>query len=347
MTKSISNFLETGAYLGEKKIYININMCILITGGCGAIGSEVVNRLKLLHKDTHFVNLDLLTYAGKVEHIEPPFDNYTFVHGDICDISLVSEVLEKYKPQYIIHFAAETHVDNSFGNSLKFTTTNVYGTHVLLECVKQYIAHGNEFKMFLHMSTDEVYGSVSDSEGPKTEDALFAPSNPYAATKVGAEMICASYEKSFGLPIVIVRCNNAVSKYQHHEKLIPKAISCVLEGKRIPIHGEGKSKRTFIHAYDIADAMDLVLHCGKLGKVYNIGTEMEYTVIEVVSAVLAELGVNGELEDYIEFVPDRAFQDYRYYIDTTELRKLGWKERVTFTDAIRDVVKRYRKILTN
>lgn len=316
---------------------------ILVTGGCGAIGSEVINRLKFIHPKTLFVNLDLLTYAGKKEHIEEPFQNYEFVHGNICDSYVVSNILKIYKPQYIIHFAAETHVDNSFGNSLKFTTTNVLGTHVLLECVRQYMQDGNEFKMFLHMSTDEVYGSVSEGEKAKSEDALFQPSNPYAATKAGAEMICKSYERSFKIPLVIVRCNNAVSKYQHEEKLIPKAITCIMNGEKIPIHGDGKSKRTFIHAYDIADAMDLIMLKGKLGNIYNIGTESEYTVLEVVQIILDQIkGKPGsDIKNHITFVADRAFQDYRYSIDSAELRKLGWYETITFPEAVKDVLDLY------
>ena len=320
-----------------------MSRCVLVTGGCGAIGSEVINRLKSMprHRATTFVNFDALTYAGKQDNIEPPYANYRFVRGDITDIQAVKEALAAHKPQYVIHFAAETHVDNSFGNSLKFTTTNVLGTHVLLECVKEYILSGNDFRAFIHMSTDEVYGSVDDAEAARSEEALFAPSNPYAATKAGAEMICLAYQKSFGLPIIIVRCNNAVSKYQHEEKLVPKAVSCILGGRRVPIHGEGKSKRTFIHAYDIASAMDVIMDRGVVGSTYNIGTYMEYTVLDVVGVILEEMGYSSaSLADHVEFIPDRAFQDYRYCIDSSALRALGWTERINFRQAVRDVVDR-------
>jgi UDP-glucose 4,6-dehydratase len=170
---------------------------VLITGGCGAIGSEVINHLKVKYPTTMFVNLDALTYAGKESHIEKPFNNYTFVKGSITDVDLVTHVLNTYHPTAIIHLAAETHVDNSFGNSFQFTQTNVFGTHVLLECVRKYIQLGNPFEVFLHMSTDEVYGSVNDDEPACLETSLFSPSNPYSATKVGAEMLCHAYEKSF------------------------------------------------------------------------------------------------------------------------------------------------------
>jgi dTDP-glucose 4,6-dehydratase len=311
---------------------------ILVTGGCGAIGSEVINRLKKLYKQTKFINLDVLTYAGKKEHIEPPFQNYEFIQGSICDAHLLSYVLKTKKPNCIIHFAAETHVDNSFGNSFKFTHTNVFGTHCLLECVRQYMADGNSFQLFIHMSTDEVYGSVDDDTPALHESALFSPSNPYAATKAAAEMICHSYIKSFKLPIIVTRCNNAISKYQHHEKLIPKAISCIRNNIPIPIHGNGKSKRTFIHVYDIADAMEMIMSKGSIGSVYNIGTTQEYSVLEVVQQLLDIMMPGKDINDYINFVEDRAFQDYRYCIDCTALRSLGWCDKVSFEDALKYVM---------
>lgn len=316
---------------------------ILVTGGCGAIGSEVINRLKVLHPDTFYINLDALTYAGNSSNIEEPYDNYAFIKGKITDVNLVSHILRTERPQCIFHLAAETHVDNSFGNSFVFTQTNVYGTHVLLECVRRHMAEtpDHRFELFLHMSTDEVYGFVPDDAPAKTEGALFAPSNPYAATKAAAEMICTSYASSFKVPIVIMRCNNAISKYQHEEKLIPRAISSILQRERIPIHGEGKSKRTFIHAYDIADAIDCILDntlCAN-PSIVNIGTRMEYTVMEVVEMIVKIMeGPDANVEDYVEYVPDRAFQDYRYHIDSGKIRAMGWKEKITVEDAIKDVI---------
>jgi dTDP-glucose 4,6-dehydratase len=317
--------------------------CILVTGACGAIGSEVVNCLKAKYPDTIFVNVDALTYAGKTSHIESPYDNYVFVHGDICDANVISETLDKWKPDGIVHFAAETHVDTSFGSSLVFTKTNVLGTHTLLECVKAYINKHTEvdFKMFLHMSTDEVYGSVPDDEPARHENSLFQPSNPYAATKAGAEMICHAYAKSFHIPICITRCNNAVSKYQHVEKLIPQAITRILANEKVPIHGKGESKRTFIHAYDIASAIDIVLNKGIIGSVYNIGAVVEYTVLDVVERIVQILKPNDVYTDWIEYIPDRAFQDYRYSIDTSALQQLGWKEHYTFDDALEYVISHF------
>lgn len=312
--------------------------CVLVTGGCGAIGSEVINRLKGKYPEVHFVNIDCLTYAGRKEHIEAPYDNYTFVQGSITDAAFVSHVLDTYKPTAIVHLAAETHVDNSFGNSFRFTMTNVFGTHVLLECCRKYMEQGNRLDMFLHMSTDEVYGSVDDGEPARLENSLFSPSNPYAATKVGAEMICHAYEKSFGVPVVIARCNNAISKYQHEEKLIPRAVLNVMKGLKVPVHGKGMSKRTFIHAYDIADALDLILDKGVVGKVYNIGTDYEYTVMEVIQEIVGLLRPGEAVADWVEYVDDRPFQDYRYSINASELRSLGWESKIGFGVALKDVV---------
>lgn len=315
-------------------------MKILLTGGCGAIGSEVVNHLKKNHPDLFIVNLDKLTYAGNTDHIEPPFDNYKFILVDICDVSAISHILRMEQPDAVVHLAAETHVDNSFGNSFAFTHTNVYGTHVLLECVRKHMGtpQGKNIRLFLHMSTDEVYGSVNEDEDARTEDSLFAPSNPYSATKAAAEMICHAYQKSFHIPIVITRCNNAVSKYQNDEKLIPRAVQSIMSGKRVPIHGEGKSKRTFIHAYDIADALYLILQKGKVGEIYNIGTDDEFTVMEVVTKIVQKLKPGESVLDHIEYQSDRPFQDYRYFIDANVLKSLGWSPKIDFEEALDYVI---------
>lgn len=319
---------------------------VMITGGCGAIGAVVVNWLKSKYPYTRFINLDALTYCGKKEHIQPPFNNYQFYYGCITDASLVSYILETEQPTLLIHLAAETHVDQSFGNSFRFTNVNVLGTHTLLECAKNY----GKLRMFLHMSTDEVYGSVCDKE-TCTEESMFAPSNPYSASKAAAEMICHAYQKSFQMPITIMRCNNAISPYQHEEKLIPRCVETMLQMQlnsscaKIPIHGYGLSKRTFIDARDIATAIDVIVQKGVLGSIYNIGTgsTMERTVLEVVKTVIHLIDVNANWKECIEYVPDRAFQDYRYSIDSSALRDLGWCEQVSFEDAVKEVIAYRRK----
>jgi dTDP-glucose 4,6-dehydratase len=307
---------------------------VLITGGCGAIGSCVVNYLKNTYKSTRFVNVDAITYCARRENIEPPYDNYMLYEGDICNVDFIRYIFKVEKPSLVIHLAAETHVDQSFGNSFRFTQTNIMGTHTLLECIH----HFGGVKLFVHMSTDEVYGSVNDDE-ICTEKSMFAPSNPYSATKAGAEMLCHAFQKSFQLPIIIVRCNNAISPYQHNEKLIPQCVDCILNNRKIQVHGEGKAKRTFIHATDIAKALDKISEKGAIGDIYNIGTLMEYDVMSVIREIVHQMKPSDDYKDWVTYVPDRAFQDYRYSIDSTALRNLGWSDKISFKDAITDVIK--------
>lgn len=314
-------------------MYMNDHKVVLITGGCGAIGSCVVNYLKKTYTSTRFVNIDAITYCARKENIEEPYDNYILYEGDICNVDFVRYIFKQEKPSLVIHLAAETHVDQSFGNSFRFTQTNIMGTHTLLECIR----HLGGVKQFIHMSTDEVYGSVNDDE-ICTEKSMFAPSNPYSATKAGAEMLCHAFLKSFYLPIIIVRCNNAISPYQHSEKLIPQCIECLLNNRKIKVHGEGHAKRTFIHATDIAKALDIIASSGTIGEIYNIGTTMEYDVLSVIQEILHQMKPEEKSYDWIEHVPDRAFQDYRYSIDSTALRNLGWNDEISFKDAIVDVI---------
>lgn len=303
--------------------------CIMFTGGCGAIGSIVINTLKEKYSEIRFINLDALTYAGKAENIIPS-SNYKLYHGNICDADLVNTILDIEKPKIIINLAAETHVDNSFGNSFVFTQTNVFGTHILLECAKNY----GKLEKFIHMSTDEVYGSVDDGNVCNEKTSMIAPSNPYAASKAAAEMLCHAYNKSFKLPIIILRSNNAISQNQHEEKLIPCIIKCLRNNNKIPIHGFGLSKRTFIDTQDIASAIDIIIKKGSPGSIYNIGNDHEYTVIDVVKHILEKIKPGENLENWINFVPDRAFQDYRYSVDTSAIKNLGWEPLISFEESI-------------
>ena len=318
-------------------------MKILITGGCGAIGSIVVeymlnkynkiDDISSVNSDL-IINLDAQTYSANNYHTNfLKLPNYKFIKGNICDGDLVDFILDTYKPGIIIHLAAETHVDNSFENSIKFTETNVIGTHTLLECAKKY----GKLKTFVHMSTDEVYGSVENGDICK-ENSMFAPSNPYSATKAAAEMLCHAYVKSFKLPIIIVRCNNVISPFQHNEKLIPHTISQILTNKKINIHGQGLAKRTFIDAYDIANALNYIMTGGNNGEIYNIGTDLEFTVIEVVEKIMKLLVPSEKLEDRVKYIEDRLYQDYRYSIDSTKLINLGWKRTVEFDESIKKVI---------
>jgi dTDP-glucose 4,6-dehydratase len=296
-------------------------MNILVTGGCGFIGSNFINYI--LNKDSSLkiFNIDCLNYCANESNIQAN-PNYKFIMGNITSKDLVLYILNEYSIDAIIHFAAQSHVDNSFDNSLQYTTDNVMGTHVLLQASKEY----GKIKKFLHFSTDEVYGEV-DLEHPGChEKSLLNPTNPYAATKAAAEFLVRSYYHSFKLPVVIIRCNNVYGLNQYPEKLIPKFIKLLKEGKKLTIHGKGDTRRNFIWAEDVAIATELIFNKGVLNEVYNIGTTQEFSVMDVAKLLVNKLTDDKILENHIEFVEDRPFNDFRYSVDTTLLKSLGWEE---------------------
>jgi UDP-glucose 4,6-dehydratase len=296
-------------------------MNILVTGGCGFIGSNFINYI--LNKDSSLkiFNIDCLNYCANESNIHAN-PNYKFIMGNITSKDLVLYILNEYSIDAIIHFAAQSHVDNSFDNSLQYTTDNVMGTHVLLQASKEY----GKIKKFLHFSTDEVYGEV-DLEHPGChEKSLLNPTNPYAATKAAAEFLVRSYYHSFKLPVVIIRCNNVYGLNQYPEKLIPKFIKLLKEGKKLTIHGKGDTRRNFIWAEDVAIATELIFNKGVLNEVYNIGTTQEFSVMDVAKLLINKLTDDKILENHIEFVEDRPFNDFRYSVDTTLLKSLGWEE---------------------
>ena len=293
-------------------------MNLLVTGGLGFIGSNFVNYMGSKYNDLNIVIYDINDYTASRDNINWT-DNIKLVVGDICDINKVSSTLIEYSIDTIVHFAAESHVDNSFKNSLKFTQTNVYGTHILLESARVY----GKIKLFLHFSTDEVYGEI-DMDAESSEKSLLKPTNPYAASKAGAEFIVSSYNISYGLPVIITRCNNVYGPNQYPEKLIPKFILALQAGEKLTIHGNGKSRRNFIHALDVASAVDLILQKGVIAETYNIGVDNEYSVMDIARKLCGIAGVNAD--DYIIYVPDRLFNDFRYALSSEKLEKLGWKE---------------------
>lgn len=295
-------------------------MNILVTGGCGFIGSNFINYMLKNNADCKIYNIDCLNYCANEKNVvEHP--NYKLIKGNITSKDLVLHILNEYSIDAIIHFAAQSHVDNSFDNSLQYTTDNVMGTHVLLQASKEY----GKIKKFLHFSTDEVYGEV-DLEHPGChEKSLLNPTNPYAATKAAAEFLVRAYYHSFKLPVVIVRCNNVYGPNQYPEKLIPKFIKLLKEGKKLTVHGNGSTRRNFIWAEDVAIATELIFHKGELNETYNIGTKQEYSVMDVANILIKKMrSYTG-----IQFVEDRPFNDFRYSVDTTLLKSLGWEERFT------------------
>lgn len=291
---------------------------LLITGGLGFIGSNFVNYMSSKYDELNIVIYDINDYTASKDNISWT-DKIKLIIGDICDINKVTSALVDNNIDTIVHFAAESHVDNSFKNSLKFTQVNVYGTHILLEAARVY----GKIKLFLHFSTDEVYGEI-DMDCESCEKSLLKPTNPYAASKAGAEFIVNSYHISYGLPTIITRCNNVYGLNQYPEKLIPKFILALQAGEKLTIHGKGNSRRNFIHAMDVANAVDIILHKGEISETYNIGVCNEYSVMDIAN-MLCKIA-NVDTNDRIVYVTDRLFNDFRYALSSKKLEDLGWKE---------------------
>ena len=306
---------------------------ILITGGAGFIGSNFVKYMLNQHKDYEIVNLDALTYCGNLENLSDIEDNpnYTFVKGDIRDKSVVDNLVKD--SDYVINFAAESHVDRSIEDPEIFIKSNVLGTQVLLNAAKEY-----GVEKYIQISTDEVYGTLG-KEGYFTETTPLQPNSPYSASKAGGDLITRAYFETFDLPINITRCSNNYGPYQFPEKLIPLMISNTLEDKKLPIYGDGKNIRDWLHVYDHCSAIDLVLHEGKIGEVYNIGGNNEKQNIDIVKLILNELDKD---ESLIEFVTDRLGHDRRYAIDSSKIQEqLGWKPKYTFEMGIKETIQWY------
>jgi len=311
---------------------------LLVTGGCGFIGSNFINYFARTHPGVHIYNLDLLDYCGNEKSVEiRGQSNYTFIRGDIGNTDLVMHLYSTYDIDTVLNFAAQSHVDNSFGNSMTFTKNNVLGTHNLLECARVYGKIGK----FVHVSTDEVYGEVTSSQ---SEEGVLNPTNPYAATKAAAEFIVKAYHISFGLPCIITRGNNVYGPYQYPEKVIPRFIMLLDEGEKLTIQGTGENARTFIHAFDVAKAFATILDHGVIGDVYNIGSREEHSVMDIARRIVALMKPKDKVEDWIRFVKDRDFNDQRYDIDTSKLKQLGWKEEIAFDEGLAETVKWYTTV---
>lgn len=314
-------------------------MRILITGGAGFIGSNFVRYMHKKYPDYTLVNLDKLTYAGRRENLQDleGKPNYTFVQGDICDKALVAKVLKEYAIEAIVHFAAETHVDRSITGPSVFVTTNVLGTHTLLDAARE-----AKIQKFYHISTDEVYGALTLEDPEKfTEKTPLAPHSPYSASKAGSDLLVHAYYATYGLPAVISRCSNNYGPYQFPEKVIPVFIKAAMTDQPLPVYGDGLYVRDWIHVEDHCRASDVILHKGKPGEVYNVGGGNERSNIEIARLILKEL---GKPESLITHVQDRPGHDRRYAIEDTKIRtELGWKAEVPFEEGIRETIKWYKK----
>lgn len=304
---------------------------IMITGAAGFIGANFAEHMVKKYDGIYnFVIYDKLTYAGNMHNLDNIIDKITFVKGDICDFDEVMNTLKKYKIDAIVHFAAESHVDNSIKTPFVFTQTNVLGTHTLLEAARQVWGEGSDNK-FVHISTDEVYGSLKE-EGYFTETSPIKPNSPYSASKASSDLIALAYSKTFNMNVSVTNCSNNYGPYQHHEKLIPHMISLALKDEKLPVYGQGLNIRDWLYVEDHCEAIDLVLHKGKKGERYNIGGHNEKRNIEIVKLILNRL---GKPESLIEHVTDRKGHDYRYAIDPTKIHnELGWLPKTKFEDGI-------------
>jgi UDP-glucose 4,6-dehydratase len=314
---------------------------VFCNSSTGFIGSHAAILLCKKYHQYNIVVYDKLDYCACLENLDEIKDlpNFKFVKGDICSSDLVSYVFKENKIDTVLHFAAQTHVDNSFGNSFAFTQANIYGTHVLLECAK----NCSTMKRFIHVSTDEVYGEGESMDAkPMDEDHILEPTNPYAATKAGAEFLVKSYHRSFKLPCIITRGNNVYGPHQFPEKLIPKFTNQILRGLPVTIHGDGSNTRNFLYVEDVARAFDCILHKGQIGRIYNIGGCNELSNIDVAKTLIKLLGKEVDEEDFITFVPDRKFNDLRYTINSGKLHELGWKEEMSWEEGLKKTVDWYR-----
>lgn len=330
-------------------------MTILVTGGAGFIGSHFVLRHVEMYPEDTVIVLDLLTYAGNKAFLDPVLKRIRFIQGDIADVALVAQIIERYGIDTIVNFAAETHVDRSIKNAVPFIHSNIIGVQALIEVLRQH----SDVRM-LHISTDEVYGDIGDDDPPRTISDTLYPSSPYAASKAAAEMLLLAAMRTWNLKIAISRCTNNYGPHQATEKLIPTIVRHALKNEPVPVYAKGENKRDWLFVTDHCDALELILKTAWAfwddqvpgvhkdqtkgsGHLFNISADSERRNIDVVKAVLKIL---GKPESLISFVADRPGHDWRYAIDSSAIRKLGWKPQVSFEEGLKRTVEWYRARLS-
>lgn len=313
-------------------------MTIIVTGGAGFIGSNFVHHMVNKYPDYEIINLDLLTYAGNLENLKPVENkpNYRFVKGDIADRKFIFDLFEKEKPDVVVNFAAESHVDRSITDPEAFVRTNVMGTTTLLDACRTY-----GIKRYHQVSTDEVYGDLPLDRPDLffTEETPIHTSSPYSSSKAGADLLVLAYHRTYGLPVTISRCSNNYGPYHFPEKLIPLMIASALNDKPLPVYGKGENIRDWLYVEDHCHAIDLIIHKGRVGEVYNVGGHNEMKNIDIVKIICKEL---GKPESLITYVADRKGHDMRYAIDSTKIHnELGWLPETKFVDGIKKTIKWY------
>ena len=323
-------------------------MNLLVTGCCGFIGSNFVNYYFKENSSVNIINLDAMYYCASENNVDEHIrksDRYKLIKGNLCSFELISSTLELYNIDTVIHFAAQSHVQNSFDDALQYTNDNVVGTHTLLEACRKY----GKIQRFIHISTDEVYGEsmISENEEKKTEGSVLCPTNPYAATKAAAELIAKSYYHSFKMPIIITRGNNVYGPNQYPEKLIPIFIQQLLKGNQVTIQGDGSNVRAFLHVSDVCSALKLVLENGKIGEIYNIGSDdhHEYTVSQVAHILIEKIIGTKDYDKWISYIQDRPFNDKRYYISNQKVKDLGWSIETDFNNGIDELIEKMKEDL--
>jgi len=318
----------------------NETTILFVTGGAGFIGSNFINEIYKQYKRIKIINFDALYYCANEkqnisEEIRKDKNRYTFIHGNLQSLDLLNYIFQINKITHVIHFAAQSHVQTSFTDAIQYTKDNILGTHNLLEAVRLYCPTLNKF---IHVSTDEVYGEsmLDTDEKHKTEQTVLCPTNPYAATKAGAELIAQAYNHSFKMPIIITRGNNVYGPNQYPEKVIPRFIQQLRNGEKVTIQGDGSCVRAFLHAIDTANAFIKILEKGRVGEIYNIGCDegMEYSILEVAKILIKNIKGTDDYEKWITFIEDRPFNDQRYYISNYKLKELGWEIKINFEDGI-------------
>jgi dTDP-glucose 4,6-dehydratase len=316
-------------------------MNLLVTGGCGFIGSNFINYYFHENLNVNIINLDAMYYCASESNIKEEIrnsDRYTLVRGNLCSMDLIRHILETNKIDTVIHFAAQSHVQNSFDDSLQYTNDNVLGTHTLLEASRKY----GKIVRFIHISTDEVYGEsmISEDEEKKTESTVLCPTNPYAATKAAAELIAKSYYFSFKMPIIITRGNNVYGPNQYPEKLIPRFIDLLNKDQKVTIQGDGTNLRAFLHVLDVCSGLKIILEKGAIGEIYNIGSDVdhEYSVTEIAHKLIKLIKHTDNYDEWISYIEDRPFNDKRYHISNDKLKQLGWTINIDFDEGLKNLI---------